>query len=180
VDDVGVVVDEVGVEDVVVDEVEVVVEDVVVDEVEVVVEEVVVEEVVVEEVVVDEVVVVDGATTASVKAWVALPASFVAFKANLIVPGFWGEPTSTGTPLLVLICRGEGKWGHCEQACPLQGPTMLILAVGMPLAITGNSKSVRTCTLTEAGLSKVGFFGATTRPSTSEHRPAAFDSARCK
>jgi hypothetical protein len=97
VDDVGVVVDEVGVEDVVVDEVEVVVEDVVVDEVEVVVEEVGVEEVVVEEVVV-----VDGATTASVKAWVALPASFVAFRANLIVPGFWGEPTSTGTPLLVL------------------------------------------------------------------------------
>jgi hypothetical protein len=126
-DDVGAVVDEVGVEDVVVDEVEVVVEDVVVDEVEVVVEEVV-----------D----VDGATTVSVKAWVALPASFAAFKAKLIVPGFWGEPTSTGTPLLVLICSGEGKWGHCEQACPLQGPTMLILAVGIPLAITGNSKSV--------------------------------------
>jgi hypothetical protein len=88
----GVVVDEVGVDDVVVDEVEVVVEDVVVDEVEVVVEEVVVEEVVV----------VDGATTTSVRACVALPASFVAFKANLIVPGFWEEPTSTGTPLLVL------------------------------------------------------------------------------
>ena len=101
-DDVGVVVDEVGVEDVVVDEVEVVVEDVVVDEVEVVVEEVVVEEVVVDEVVVDEVVVVDGATTASVKACVALPASFAAFRASLIVPGFWGEPTNTGTPLLVL------------------------------------------------------------------------------
>ena len=99
VDDVGGVVDEVGVEDVVGDEVEVVVEDVVVVEDEVVVEEVVV---VVEEVVVEEVVVVDGATTASVKAWVALPASFAAFRANLIVPGFWGEPTSTGTPLLVL------------------------------------------------------------------------------
>ncbi|MGA3218819.1 MAG: hypothetical protein ACLQVK_22155 [Acidimicrobiales bacterium] len=136
-DDVGVVVDEVGVEDVVVDEVDVVVDEVVVEDV--VVDEV---EVVVEEVVVEEVVVVDGATTASVKAWVALPASFAAFKANLIVPGFWGEPTSTGTPLLVLICSGEGKWGHCEQACPLQGPTMLILAVGIPLAITGNSKSV--------------------------------------
>jgi hypothetical protein len=163
-------VDEVGVEDVVVDEVEVVVEDVVVDEVEVVVEEVVVEEVV------D----VDGATTVSVKAWVALPASFAAFKAKLIVPGFWGEPTSTGTPLLVLICSGEGKWGHCEQACPLQGPTMLILAAGIPLAITGSSKSVRTATITEAGLSNVGFFGATTRPSTSEHRPPTFDSARCR
>ena len=89
------------VEDVVVDEV--VVDEVVVDEVEVVVEDVVVEDVVVEDVVGDEVVVVDEASTASVKVWVALPAEFAAFKENLIVPGFWGEPTSTGTPLLVLI-----------------------------------------------------------------------------
>jgi hypothetical protein len=121
------------VDDVVVDEVEVVEEDVVVDEVVVVV---------VDDVVVDDVVVVDEASTASVKVWVALPAAFVAFRANLIVPGFWGEPTRTGTPSLLLMSRGEGKWGHCEQAWPLQGPTMLILAVGMPLTITGNSKSV--------------------------------------
>jgi len=56
-------------------EVEVMVEDVVV-------EDVVVEDVVVEDVVVDEVVVVDEAKTASAKVWVALPASFVAFRDN--------------------------------------------------------------------------------------------------
>ena len=135
-DDVGVVVDEVGVEDVGVDEVgvEVGVGDVVV-------EDVVVEDVVVEDVGVDEVVVVDEATTASVKVWVALPAPFVAFKPNLIVPVLWGEPTRMGTPSLPLIFSGEGKVGHCSHACPLQGPTMLILAAGMPLAITGNSRS---------------------------------------
>ena len=130
-DDVGVVVDEVGVEDVGVDEVGV----------EVGVGDVVVEDVVVEDVGVDEVVVVDEATTASVKVWVALPAPFVAFKPNLIVPVLWGEPTRMGAPSLPLIFSGEGNVGHCPQACPLQGPTMLILAAGMPLAITGNSRS---------------------------------------
>jgi len=62
---------------------------------------VVVDVVVVDVVVVD--VVVDEVTTVSVKLWVALPAPFAAFKSNLIVPGFSGEPTRTGTPLLVLI-----------------------------------------------------------------------------
>jgi hypothetical protein len=129
VDDVGVVVDEAGVEDV----------GVVVDKVGV--EDVVVDDAVVEDVVVDEVAVVEEAATASVKVWVALPAPFVAFRANPMVPVLWGEPTRIGTPLLLLIFSGEGKLGHCAQACPLQGPTMLILGVGMPLAITGNSKS---------------------------------------
>jgi hypothetical protein len=67
----------------------------------VVVDVVVVDVVVVDVVVVD--VVVDEVTTVSVKLWVALPAPFAAFKSNLIVPGFSGEPTRTGTPLLVLI-----------------------------------------------------------------------------
>jgi hypothetical protein len=96
-DDVGVVVEGVALDDVVVDKVVV----------EVVLDDVVVDDVVVGEVVVDEVVVVDvavdGPSTASVKPWVASPALFAAFKENLMVPCFSGVPTSTGTPLLVLI-----------------------------------------------------------------------------
>jgi hypothetical protein len=82
---------------------------------EVVVDEVVVDEVVVDEVVVDEVVVgvvlvgvvlvdvvlVGEVATVSLKVWVARPAPFVAVRLNLIVPGFSGEPTITGTPLLL-------------------------------------------------------------------------------
>src|SRR5271165_3197891 len=117
-DDVGVVVEDVVVEDVEVDDVEV--DDVEVDDVEVVVDEVVVEDVVV-----DEVVVVDEASTVSVKVSVAVPAPFVAFRANLTVPVLWGEPTRIGTSSLLLIFSGEGKVGHWAQACPLHGPTML-------------------------------------------------------
>ena len=114
---------------------------------EVVVGEVVVDEVVVVEVVVDEVVgvevvevVVGEVTTASVKVWVALPAPLAAFRLNLVVPGFSGEPTITATPSLLLIWRSEGKFGHCGQSGPLQPLPKLIFGVGMPLATTGNSK----------------------------------------
>ena len=77
------------------------------------------------------VVVVPGGATVSVKCWVAVPAVFLAVRVKVDVLALSSVPVSVGVPLMSSTRSAEGA------SVPI-----LTWGVGMPLAITGNSKNL--------------------------------------
>lgn len=151
--------------------------DVVVVEVGVVVD-VVVLDVVLEVVVVLDVVVVGAVVdvrrggrdrlTVKVKAWVAVPAPFVAVRVTVKIPALVSLPTSVAMPLSSSSFRPRG-------------PPAAIATVGAgnPLVMTGNFKALPAPALAEPGLSKMGNVGFTVIPKGTVQVPLALDAFIC-